>query len=289
MSDKPRILVQLDPDTHPSVFDSVVAIDSSVDHLLRFGGVESVQVQALVHGAIFTRGVPDLKSTAIFIGGSDVSLGESLCKAVVGSFFGPMRVSVMLDSNGANSTAAAAVLCCAKHISLDQSKVAVLAGTGPVGRRVARLVAGKGSHVFLHSRTAAKGSQCKGELVEGGVPADKITVISFEDRDSFHAALSEADGIVACGAAGVQLLSAAELEQATKVKVVVDLNAVPPQGIEGIGATDKGVARGSRFDYGALGAGGLKMKIHKAAIKRLFERNDYILDAEEMLEIGSTL
>ena len=37
--------------------------------------------------------------------------------------------------------------------------------------------------------------------------------------------------------------------------------------IEGIDLMDKGVQRGDRFDYGALGVGGLKMKIHKALAK----------------------
>jgi hypothetical protein len=57
-------------------------------------------------------------------------------------------------------------------------------------------------------------------------------------------------------------------------------------GIEGIDLTDKGVQRGNRFDYGALGVGGLKMKIHKACIAALFESNQRFLDCEEMLMIG---
>jgi methylenetetrahydrofolate/methylenetetrahydromethanopterin dehydrogenase (NADP+) len=34
--------------------------------------------------------------------------------------------------------------------------------------------------------------------------------------------------------------------------------------------------------FGAVGVGGTKMKIHKAAVARLFERNDQVLDAEEI-------
>ena len=61
---KPKILVQLDPDTHASVFDAVVAVDAGVDQLLQYDGVEKEQVRDLVHGAMFTRGVADLKHTA---------------------------------------------------------------------------------------------------------------------------------------------------------------------------------------------------------------------------------
>ena len=117
-SGKRRILIQFDSDPHPSVFDSVVAVDAGADDLFRYGNLSPEEVRELVHGAIFTRGRKDLKYTAIFVGGSSVSRGESLLKAVTDSFFGPMRVSVMLDANGCNTTAAAAVLIAQKHCTL---------------------------------------------------------------------------------------------------------------------------------------------------------------------------
>src|SRR5262245_39891222 len=107
---KPKILLQLDPDPQPSVFDGVVAVDAGVEHLFRHGGVAPAAVRDLVYGALFTRGPEDLKRTAIFVGGSDVRAGEAVLKAVAGAFFGPFRVSVLFDANGCNTTAAAAVL-----------------------------------------------------------------------------------------------------------------------------------------------------------------------------------
>jgi methylenetetrahydrofolate/methylenetetrahydromethanopterin dehydrogenase (NADP+) len=73
------------------------------------------------------------------------------------------------------------------------------------------------------------------------------------------------------------------------LKVAIDLNAVPPAGIEGVKPTDRGTDRDGLLRWGALGVGGTKMKIHKAAIKALFEANDRVLDAEEILEIGRNL
>ena len=70
---------------------------------------------------------------------------------------------------------------------------------------------------------------------------------------------------------------------------VIDLNAVPPLGIEGVSATDKGTDRGGMRAWGAPGVGGTKMKIHKKAIQELFTANDKVLDAEEILEIGRSL
>ena len=108
-----RILIHFDTDPLPSVFDRVVAIDTGVEKLFSYGGITVENVEGLVHGAIFTRGPADLKHTAIFVGGSHVEEGQRLFDKVRGVFFGPMRVSVMMDSNGSNTTAAAAVLAAA--------------------------------------------------------------------------------------------------------------------------------------------------------------------------------
>src|SRR5215470_12120710 len=151
MSEKPTILVQLDTDPLPSAFDRVVAVDAGVQHIFSYGGITPQNVVPLVHGCIFTRGGKDLARTAIFIGGSDVTAGEAVL-AEVKKHFNPFSVSVMLDSNGANTTAAAAVRAAARHIDLSSSKTLILGGTGPVGQRVARILAKAGGHVRVGSR-----------------------------------------------------------------------------------------------------------------------------------------
>src|SRR6516225_7010297 len=98
--EKRKILIQLDCDPHPSVFDRVVAIDAGADEVLSYGEVQPEQVRDLVHGAIFTRGPKDLKRTALFIGGSDVIAGERLLDEVKKHMlpqFG-LRVSILLDA-----------------------------------------------------------------------------------------------------------------------------------------------------------------------------------------------
>ena len=148
-----RILIQLDCDPHPSVFDSVVAIDAGVDHLLQYANVQATNVMPLVHGAMFTRGGDGLRHTALFIGGADVDAAETLMKACQDAFFGPIRVSLMLDANGCNTTASAAVVAAGRHVDLAGARAVVLGGTGPVGRRVAQLLASDGADVSLTSRS----------------------------------------------------------------------------------------------------------------------------------------
>src|SRR5262245_16535250 len=146
---KSAILLQLDTDPQPSVFDAVVALDAGAVHLLRHGGVTPENVVGLVHGALFTRGPADLARTAIPVGGSDVTAAEGVLAAVRKTFFGPFRVSVLLDANGCNTTASAAVLAAREGMggALAGCRAAVLGGTGPVGRRVARLLAREGVNV----------------------------------------------------------------------------------------------------------------------------------------------
>src|SRR5882724_2796428 len=105
MTEKRKILIQLDTDPQPSVFDRVVAVDAGADHVFSYGTVKPEQVQALVHGAIFTR--KDLHRTAIFVGGSDVAVGEAILAEVRKHLLPKwgLQVSVLLDPNGANTTA----------------------------------------------------------------------------------------------------------------------------------------------------------------------------------------
>lgn len=284
----PKILLQLDPDPQISTFDSVVAVDSGVDQLFRHGGVSAAQVRDLVYGLIFTRSPAELKNSAIFIGGSDVALAETLLRAATGSFFGPMRVSILFDPNGANTTAAAAVLAAGRHHALDGAEALILAGTGPVGQRAARLLARQGARVRIASRKLEKATDVC-QTLQADVAAGTFLPYAVSDQASLAAALQGAAVVIAAGAANVQLASAETLSQATDLKVLIDLNAAPPVGLEGIDPMDKGTERDGRICYGAIGVGGTKMKIHKRALGRLFERNDLVLNAEEAYEIGLTL
>lgn len=263
----------------------MVAVDAGVDFLFRHGNVEDTDVRSLVHGAMFTRGGENLKHTAIFVGGSSVEAGEALLDQVKRTFFGPVRVSVMMDANGANTTAAAAVLAAGKHVDLAGAKVLVLGATGPVGQRVVRLLAGRKADVRVGSR-AAQRARTLVEALTARLPGSSLSPVGTLTPGEIAAALDDVQVVIASGAAGAQLLSADARTSCTMLKVAIDLNAVPPVGLEGIEVMDRAVERQGVLCYGAIGVGGLKMKIHKAALQEIFQRNDLVLDAEEIYEIG---
>lgn len=283
-----KILIQLDTDPLPSTFDRVVAVDAGVDELFSYGSVTPANVTSLVHGAMFTRGPKDLQNTAIFIGGSNVAQGEELFAKVQSLFFGPVRVSVMMDSNGSNTTAAAAVLAAAKHLDLAQTTALVLAGTGPVGQRAAQLLANRGACVRVGSRDQANAARTC-DAIQAKVPNGKLEGHSTATPEALAAAASGVQLVIACGAAGIQLMSTEQRNAVGTLKVAIDLNAVPPAGLQGIEVFDKAVERNGVLCYGAIGVGGTKMKIHRAAVDRLFSKNDLVLDTEPIYEIGQSL
>ena len=283
--DKRKILIQLDGDAHASVFDRVVAVDAGADEIFSYAGVKPEQVQGLVHGAIFTRGPNSLKSTAIFVGGSDVLAGEKLMAEALKHMlpkFG-LRVSILLDANGANTTAAAAVRAAARHLPLQDAKALVLGGTGPVGQRVARLLAREGAQVRVGSRQAARAAAVCQEIAARVLGAS-LQPVGTSSSAELATAVEGRTLVIAAGAAGVVLLPKAA--RTPSLKVAIDLNAVPPLGVEGVGVTDKGIDQNGVICYGAIGVGDTKMKVHKAAIASLFEANDKVLDAEEIYRLA---
>jgi hypothetical protein len=290
MSDKSTILLQLDTDPLPSVFDRVVAVDSGAQHVFAYGSVTPQNVMPLVHGCIFTRGPKDLNRTAIFVGGSDVSAGEAILaearKHLIPQY--GLNVSLMLDSNGANTTAAAAVRAAGRHLDLSSAKSLVLGATGPVGQRVVRLLAKNGGHVRVGSRQREK-AEAVCAIVRANIPGAKLEAVGVSSSSDGPAALDGRILVVAAGAAGVVLLPKKVRDTAKTLKVAIDLNGVPPTGIEGVELNDNGTDRGGVVCYGALGVGGTKMKIHKAAIARLFSANNAVLNVEEIYNLALQL
>ncbi len=275
-----KLLFLLDTDPAPSVFDTVVGYDGGADHVIGYGGVTPESVAALVDGTIYTRGPKEKQYTAIFVGGGSMIAGEALFKAVKARFFANFRVSVMLDSNGSNTTAAAGVALLAKAKSLAGKKAIVLAGTGPVGMRAAAMLHIEGAEVTITSR-----SQQRADAAAKAINARfGFAPTPFEafDNKARAAAVNGAQVVFAAGAIGVPLLDEKDWQRDPAIEVLADCNAQPPLGIAGIEAIDKGNERYGKIVFGALGLGGVKMKLHRTCVGQLFESSDQVLDAENI-------
>jgi hypothetical protein len=282
-----KLLFQFDTDAHASTFDTVVAYDGGADHVIGHANVSPENVGGLVDGCIFTRAPKDKKNTAIFIGGSNMAAGEALFKAVQKQFFPGFQVSVMLDSNGSNTTAAAAVAKIASSTSLAGKQAVILAGTGPVGQRAAAMLALEGASVTITSRSLANAEQaCAAVKQRFGV---EINAVAAPDFDSRAAAIANANIILATGAAGIELLKPEHWQNHPHLEVIADANATPPVGIGGTNMMDKGELREGKIVWGAIGFGALKLALHRACIGKLFDSNKQVFDAEIIFELAKQM
>jgi len=138
----------------------------------------------------------------------------------------------------------------------------------------------------LSSRTIEKAKAAIDSLGKkiGDCPAP--VAIQIANDVELNSALEGVELVVSAGAASVCLLPEKIRKANSSLKMVIDLNAVPPLGIEGTSVMDKGMIREGVICYGAIGVGDLKMKIHRAAIAALFTRNDQVMDAPEVYEIA---
>jgi len=279
-----KLLLHLDTDPVPSAFDQVVAYDSGVDNILGYGNVTPDNATAYVHGMIFTRGGKNLKNSAIFIGGSDVTASDMVGLTVKETFFGPVRVSVMLDPNGSNTTAAAVVRKIMTNYNITNKKVVIL-GAGPVSQRAALYLVKEGAaEVTITSRSLARTKMITDQMMASyGV---NVTPAESSGLEAVQELLKGAHVVIASGPAAVCVLPKSVWQENATIEIMADVNAAPPLGIEGIDVMDDGIEKeGIRF-YGAIAIGNFKMKVHHGAVASLFESNDQFLDETTIYDIA---
>jgi methylenetetrahydrofolate/methylenetetrahydromethanopterin dehydrogenase (NADP+) len=286
-----KVLLQLDTDEHPSPFDAIVAHDADVDVLLSHSGVKRDAARGLAQDAFFTRGVDDLSTIAVWVGGKDVAAGEEVFAEVQKGFFGPFRVSVMLDSNGCNTTAATTIARIAKSRSLAGSRAVVL-GLGAVGLRSAVLLQKEGCEVVAAAIPPELfGGDRSYHRPRGLETAQRIGLDVREpaDRAELEAVLEGAQIVLSAGPAGVPVLRRDFWAQDPTIELLADYNAAEPLGIEDTKATDDLASYDGKLVLGALAIGGPKMKVHKACVRRLFESNNQVLDTDAVYAIAKEL
>jgi hypothetical protein len=286
-----RILLQLDTEEHPSPFDAIVAHDADVDVLLSHGNVKPQDARSLAQDAFFTRGPDDLNNTAIWVGGKQVGAGEEVFAEVQKAFFGPFKVSVMLDSNGCNTTAATTIARIAKGYDLD-GKRAVVLGLGSVGLRSAVLLQKEGCEVVMAALSSDLfGDERPYRRPRGLDAAEKLGLDTREpkDRSELEATLDGAQLALCAGPAGIEVLREDFWSEHPSLELLADYNAADPLGLEGTKATDDLVDYGGKLVLGALAIGGPKMKVHKTCIRRMFESNDEVFDTDTVYEVAKEL
>lgn len=292
--DRPYILHMFTPGKQMSPFDINMAADAGYQLVVPYAEVGLDAIRNLTQDTIFSRGPKGVSRTGIFIGGRDALLAADMLERAQASMVKPFIVSLMADPSGAYTTAAAMVACVegqlmAQHgCKLDGLRVVVLGGTGPVGRIAGVLAAMAGAQVQLSSRNGIDAAE---EAAQETAQRFGVTLhgVSGGDRAAIRTSVADADVILACAAAGVQVLNKDDLGVATALRVAADVNAVPPEGIAGVGVMDDGKpidgAREGAVGIGALAIGNVKYQTqHRLLVQMCQGEKPSVLSFAEAFE-----
>jgi Methylene-tetrahydromethanopterin dehydrogenase, N-terminal/Shikimate / quinate 5-dehydrogenase len=288
------VFVFLDTDKYCSPFDMLVAIDAFPDSMIfKYENVTGDDAPKIVYDLLFPRGPLGAAHTKIFVNGSNFEMVEKVVEATQKAMkSAPWGNSIIVDPRGGYSTAAAAV---AKTFGaaiekgfgpLEGKNVTVLAGTGPVGQTAARIYAAEKANVTITSRTMAKG-QAVADKINAEVGANRVKVVEVNKPEQTADAIKGVEIVLSAGAGGIQLLSKADLDKSSSCKIVADINAIKPLGVEGLGSNDDGVEiKPGVYGIGALAIGKLKIKTETEMIKRATNETAGLFDYAIAYEIA---
>ena len=276
--ERPYILHMFTPGRQMSPFDINMAADAGYQIIVPYCEVGPDAIAGLTQDTIFSRGPKGVARTGIFIGGRDALLAADMLERAKAAMVKPFVVSLMADPSGAYTTAAAMVACVEAALqrqpgrTLHGRHVLVLGGTGPVGRIAGVIAAQAGATVVLSSRSGAAAAEQVGRET-GARFGVELHGVSGSDRAAVRASLTEAQVVLACAAAGVQVLSADDLAAARQLEVAADINAVPPAGIAGVGVMDDAVPvpGTNAVGIGALAVGNVKYQTQQRLLVQMRE------------------
>ncbi|MEK8029682.1 NAD(P)-dependent methylenetetrahydromethanopterin dehydrogenase [Ideonella sp. DXS29W] len=290
--ERPYILHMFTPGRQMSPFDVNMAADAGYQVIVPYCEVGLDAVKGLTQDTIFSRGPKGVARTGIFIGGRSALLAMDMLDRARESMVPPFVVSVMADPSGAYSTAAAMVACVDAALQARQGhglanqRVVVLGGTGPVGRVAGVLAASVGAEVFLSSREGVEAAETAARET-GGRFKVRLRGISGHGPEAVRTSIGQADVVLGCAAAGVQVVSAEDLEFATRLKVAADVNAVPPEGIAGVGVMDDAVPLSGTdaVGIGALAIGNVKYQTqHRLLLQMIKADKPVVLGCAEAFD-----
>ncbi len=297
-----KICYFFDTDDNASPFDINMAYDAGFDIVIPISKMKAEYVPKLIQDAIFSR-KPNAPTT-FFIGGSDVKEGEKIAKAAKKSLVPPFECPIIIDPRGSHTTASAVVamsldIANRKHgIKNLKGKKVVIFGAGPVGRIAAILASKIGCNTFL-VETWDKSNEdfikklAKDLTQEAGEGATEISGLFAPLIKQRFDIVKDADVIWSLAAAGVEILTQEWMEKLPGKKIVVDINLVPPYGIEGLKPKHKNdeIYPGI-FGIGALALGRLKANSEGQILKeasntkglKIFDYNYAFTVAKELLK-----
>jgi methylene-tetrahydromethanopterin dehydrogenase len=276
--EKVSILHLITAAKNASPFDVNMAFDAGFDKIMPYTNVEMTEVMGLVQDAIFSRGPSGVKRESVFIGGRDIDIAMDMLNTAKKAMVPPFEVSVFADPSGAFTTAAGMMAKVEQHLTknfggdLTGRRVSVFGATGPVGGCTAVIAAKHGATVQLVSHRNMTNVQAKVDAYNARYGVNIVAVDGASDVAKIEV-LKNTEIALCAAAAGVQVMSLAQMAQAKDLKIVADVNAVPPTGAEGVDVFADGtaIAGTTAFGIGALVIGNVKYKTQHNLLKLMLE------------------
>jgi methylene-tetrahydromethanopterin dehydrogenase len=275
---KPTILHFITPAKNVSPFDVNMATDAGYNTIASYTNVQPNEVMGLVQDAIFSRGPRGVKRTGMLIGGRDIDLAMDMLETAKKSMVPPFEISVFADPSGAFTTAAAMMAAVERQLKnrfggdLFGRKVSIFGATGPVGGCTAVIAAKFGATVELVAHRSLADVQAKAEAYNKRY--DTNIVYADGSSDELKKKILHSTDVALCAAAaGVRVITLAQMANSSTLKVVADVNAVPPTGAEGVDVMADGVAipGTNAFGVGALAIGNIKYQTQHNLFKKMLE------------------
>jgi methylene-tetrahydromethanopterin dehydrogenase len=274
--EKPSILHLFTAAKNASPFDVNMAYDAGFDKIVPYTNVELSEVAGLTQDAIFSRSPSGVKREGIFIGGRDIDLAMQMLHAAKNAMFAPFACSVFADPSGAFTTAAAMIAKVEAHLNdkfgedLNGKTLSVFGATGPVGGCAAIIAAKQGANVQLVAHNSLARVQAKAEAWNTEYNINLQAVDGSSDAKKADI-LAQTDIVICAAAAGVQVISQEQLIQAKRLKIAADVNAVAPNGVQGVDVSHDGVqvAGTNIYGIGALAIGQLKYATQHQLLKQM--------------------
>jgi hypothetical protein len=291
------IFIFLDTDKHASPFDILTVIDLIPDVVvLKYEQVTPDDAEKIIYDAMFPRGPKGAKFTKVFVNGKDLNTVNAIVERLRKIMFPPFELAVIVDPRGSYTTASAAVLKTLQLSmklglgSFEGKSVTVLAGTGPVGIAAAWLYASEGANVTVTSRELSR-AQGVANSINNELKVNRVVGVEARTPEQVGKAIENADIVLSTGAPSVTLLPLNVLKSYGKrVRIVADVNAIPPYGIEGIDPNMDGKEMiPGVYGIGALVIGILKNNIETELIKKALQEPKGIFDFRSAYEIGKNL
>ncbi len=260
-----------------SPFDVNMAFDAGYEKIISYTDVTLSEIVALTQDAIFSRSPSGLKQQALFFGGRDIQVALEMQKQARSAMFTPFECHTFSDPSGAFTTAAAMLAKVDHHLkkqggALGNETIAIFGASGTVGSTAALIAAKQGAQVWMVAHSSMESMQSyvdklsanhgvRVQVVDGSTEAAKINV------------LNQATVALCATPAGVRVLSLNQFAGSERLKVVADVNAVPPSGIEGVDTFSDGslIAGSQVVGFGALAIGQLKYVTQNKLLEQMLQ------------------